>query len=36
MDISRRDLFLKSAGMVACIGGGAFTSDLTKAETVEE
>lgn len=36
MDISRRDLFLKSAGMVACIGGGAFASDLTKAETVEE
>ena len=36
MDISRRDLFLKSAVMAACIGGGAFASDPTKAETVEE
>jgi len=36
MDISRRDLFSKSAGMAACIGGGAFASDLTKAETAEE
>lgn len=36
MDISRRDLFLKSAGMAACIGGGAFAGDPTKAEAVEE
>jgi len=36
MDISRRDLFLKSTVMAACIGGGAFASDLKKAEPVEE
>jgi tRNA-Thr(GGU) m(6)t(6)A37 methyltransferase TsaA len=36
MDISRRNLFLKSAGMATCIGGGAFASDPTKAETAEE
>ena len=36
MDISRRDLFLKSAGMATCIGGGAFAGDPTKAEAVEE
>lgn len=36
MDVSRRDLFLKSAGMAACIGGGAFASNPTKTKTAEE
>lgn len=36
MDISRRNLFLKSAGMAACIGGGAFASNPTKTKTAEE
>ena len=36
MDISRRGLFLKSAGMATCVAGGALASNLTKTETVEE
>ena len=36
MDISRRDLVLKSVGMAACAPVGAFGPNLTKAETVGE
>ena len=36
MDISRRDLFLRSAGMATCIGGGTFASNPAEIESVEE
>jgi len=36
MNISRRDLVLKSVGMVACAPVGAFGPNLVKAETVEK
>ncbi len=36
MDISRRGLFLKSAGMATCVAGSALAGNLTKTETVEE
>jgi len=36
MDISRRDLVFKSVGMAACAPVGAFSPNLTKAETVGE
>ena len=36
MDISRRDLVFKSVGMAAFAPIGALSSNLTKAETVEE
>lgn len=36
MDISRRDLVLKSVGMAACAPVSVFGSDLAKAETARE
>jgi len=36
MDISRRDLFFKSTWMGSCVAAGALSSDLVKAETMEE